>query len=124
MKTTGGLSHTEREGFIIMERYGSCVRLHPEKIEEYKRLHAAVWPQVLEMITRCHIRNYTIFLHDGWLFSYFEYTGDDFQQDMDRMAADPVTQEWWKVCTPCFDPECLPEKKAWWIGMEEIFHLD
>ena len=34
-----------------MKRYGSVIRLHPDKMDEYRRLHAAVWPDVLEMIS-------------------------------------------------------------------------
>ena len=45
-----------------MTRYGSVVRLHPDKVDEYKRLHVAVWPEVLAMIRECHIRNYSIYL--------------------------------------------------------------
>ena len=47
-----------------MKRYGSVIRLRPEKYEEYKKLHAAVWPGVLEMIHQCGIRNYTIYHKD------------------------------------------------------------
>lgn len=110
-----------------MKRYGSLIGLRPEKLEEYKRLHAAVWPEVLEKIKGCHIRNYSIFLRklpDGnhYLFSYFEYTGTDFDADAARMAADPKTQEWWTVCKPCQEP--LPDRAngEWWSSMEEVFH--
>ena len=83
-----------------MKRYGWVIGLHPEKVEEYKRLHAAVWPDVLKMIKACNIRNYSIYLRrldngKPYLFSYLEYTGNDFAADMARMAADPVTQRWW-----------------------------
>lgn len=44
-----------------MKRYGSIIGLTPEKILEYKNLHAAVWPEVLAMINSCNIRNYSIF---------------------------------------------------------------
>ena len=76
-----------------MKRYGMVLGLQPGKIEEYKKLHAAVWPDVLKMIKQCHIQNYSIYLHqldDGQhcLFSYFEYTGADFAADMAKMAAD------------------------------------
>jgi L-rhamnose mutarotase len=53
------------------------------------------------MISVCNIRNYTIYLKDNMLFSYFEYTGKDFDADMSKMAADPTTQKWWDVCKPC-----------------------
>lgn len=112
-----------------MTRYGSVIGLRPEKLDEYKRLHAAVWPGVLAMIEQCHIRNYSIYLRkmpDGqhYLFSYFEYTGADFAADMARMAADPVTQQWWEVCKPCQQP--LPDRAPdeWWATMEEVFHHD
>ena len=89
-----------------MKRFGSVIGLRDDKLEEYKKLHAAVWPDVLKMIKQCHIQNYSIYLRklpDGqnYLFSYFEYTGDDFAADMAKMAADPTTQKWWSVCKPC-----------------------
>jgi len=112
-----------------MKRYGSVIGVREEKIEEYKRLHAAVWPEVLKTIEVCGIQNYTIYLRkmpDGknYLFSTFEYVGDDYQADMARMAADPKTQEWWSVCTPCQEPLEDRAEGEWWAGMEEVFHCD
>lgn len=105
-----------------MKRYGMVIRVRPERLEEYKRLHADPWPDVLKMITACHIRNYSIYHRDGWLFSYFEYHGDDFEADMAKMAADPVTQEWWKLCCPCQEPLDTRAPGQWWAPMEEVFH--
>ncbi len=103
--------------------------LRPEKLDEYVRLHAAVWPDVLKMIKKCHIRNYSIYLRklaDGrhYLFSYFEYTGADFSADMARMAADPATQKWWALCQPCQQPLEDRAPGEWWAAMYEVFHLD
>ena len=47
-----------------MQRMGQVIGLNAEKIAEYKRLHAAVWPDVLKMISGCNIRNYSIFLKE------------------------------------------------------------
>jgi L-rhamnose mutarotase len=112
-----------------MKRYGSVIGVREEKLEEYTKLHAAVWPEVLKMIRTCNIRNYSIYLRtmpDGkhYLFSYFEYHGADFAGDMARMAADPRTQEWWAVCKPCQEP--LPDRAEgeWWADMTEVFHCD
>ncbi len=103
--------------------------LRPEKANYYKKTHAAVWPQVLEKIKDCNVHNYSIFLQKiedkFYLFSYMEYTGDDYEADMQRMAADPVTQLWWKEMHPCQLP--LPqalEEGAVWANMEEVFHQD
>ena len=98
--------------------------VRPEKIEEYRKLHAAVWPDVLKTISLCNIRNYSIYLKDNFLFSYFEYTGNDFKADMDKMAADPVTQKWWDLCKPCQEPLESRAEGEWWAEMEEVFHYD
>jgi len=105
-----------------MKRYGSVIKVVPEKLEEYKRLHAAVWPGVLDMIKKCNIRNYSIYYKDGYLFSYYEYTGDDYAADMAMMAADPETQRWWSVCEPCQQPLETRAQGEWWAIMEEVFY--
>jgi L-rhamnose mutarotase len=107
-----------------MKRYGSVIRVWPEKFDEYKKLHAAVWPEVLKMIKDCNIRNYSIYHKDGYLFSYFEYIGTDFDADMKKMAADPTTQKWWDVCKPCQAPVSTRKPGEWWADMEEVFHCD
>lgn len=78
-----------------MQRYGSVIGIHPEKITENMRLQK-VWPYVLEIIKTCNISNYSIFLREPeyLLFSYFEYHGSDFAKDMAHMAAEPGTQVW------------------------------
>ena len=107
-----------------MERHGSVLRVQPGKLEEYKAYHAKVWPEVLKTIYDCHIRNYSIYHKDGYLFSYFEYVGEDFQADMDKMAADPKTQEWWAIMEPLQDPLETRAEGEWWAEMEEVFHTD
>ncbi|NCB00499.1 MAG: L-rhamnose mutarotase [Clostridia bacterium] len=107
-----------------MIRYGQIIQVKPEKLERYKELHAAVWPEVLAMITACNIRNYSIYYRDGQLFAYFEYHGSDFTQDMAKMAADPDTQRWWAECMPCQQPISTAVADEWWVNMEEVFHCD
>ncbi len=109
-----------------MQRMGQVIGLNADDIAEYKRLHAAVWPDVLKMITACNIRNYSIFLKEpeNLLFAYFEYHGTDFSADMARMAADKTTQDWWAVCMPCQAPLSTRAEGEWWAGMEEVFHHD
>lgn len=108
----------------MMKRYGDVIKVKLEKLEEYKKLHASVWPDVLKTIYECNIRNYSIYYRDGYLFSYFEYIGEDYQGDMAKMAADPVTQDWWAVCKPCQQPVETAATEEWWAPMEEVFHCD
>ncbi len=100
------------------------IRLKREMEEHYRELHNAVWPEVLEQIRRSGISNYSIYLKDGYLFSYFEYDGDDFEGDMRMMAQDAKTQEWWKLTDPCQEPVGSRKENEWWASMEEVFHLE
>ena len=107
-----------------MKRYGMLLRVRPERFEEYREYHRAVWPEVLATIRACGIGNYSIFHKDGLLFAYFEYGGADFEADMARMAADPKTQEWWAVMMPMQEPLPTRAEGEWWANMEEIFHTE
>lgn len=112
-----------------VKRMGMVTGIKPDKIEYYKKLHAKTWPGVLKKLEECNIHNYSIYIQkigdQYFLFSYFEYTGVDYEVDMSRMAADSITQRWWKETDPTQIP--LPEaasKKQIWTNMEEVFHTN
>lgn len=109
-----------------MQRMGMVIGLDADRITEYKALHADVWPGVLKKISECHIQNYTIFLKEpeNLLFAYWEYHGEDFAADAALMAADPETQRWWAVCSPCQQPLDTRKEGEWWALMEDVFHHD
>ena len=107
-----------------MRRFGQLIRVKPEKFEEYRAYHTSVWPEVLNTIRLCNIRNYSIYHWQGQLFAYFEYHGVDFVADMAKMAADPKTQEWWDVMMPMQSPLPTRAEGEWWAEMEEVFHTD
>lgn len=99
------------------------IGIRPERIDDYKRLHADAWPGVLAQIRDSHIRNFVIYLREpeNLLFGHFEYHGDDLDADMAAMAADPVTQDWWAHTDPC--QTILPSARTGekWVYMEEVF---
>ena len=109
-----------------MKRMGHMIGVKPEVIAEYKRVHANVWPQVLARLTKSNITNFSIFLREpeNVMFSYWEYTGSDFAADDAAIAADPLTKDWWKLCSPMQAPLESRAKGEWWAPMEEVFHLD
>ena len=106
------------------QRYAGVVGLKPEMEAEYRRLHAEVWPGVLEALRRANVRNYSIFLRDGVLFSYMEYTGADYASDMAALAQDETTRDWWRLTAPCQQPVPTAEESQWWAPAEEVFHLE
>jgi L-rhamnose mutarotase len=107
-----------------MKRFGQLIGLRPEVLEEYKRYHAAVWPEILDAIRKAGIRNYSIFLFGGKLFAYFEYTGPDqeFEERMRELARAPRMREWWDIMDAMQEPVEGRQPGDWWANMEEVFH--
>lgn len=104
-------------------RHLQLVNVHPDKREEYLRLHAEVWPGVEARISASNITNYSIFIHGDLLVAYFEYSGTDYEADMALIAADPTTQQWWALTDPCQVPlaDALPD--TIWTEAREAWHL-
>lgn len=105
------------------KRVGMVIGIKPEMIDEYKRLHNAANPGVRDLLNKYHMNNFNIYLQqmpDGkWYeFGYYEYTGDDFESDMARLAKEPRNIEWLKLCDPMQIP--LPGANGW-TEMESVY---
>lgn len=109
-----------------MRRFGQVLGIREECIEEYKRYHERIWPEIERAIHRAGIRNYSIFLHGGQLFGYFEYVAPDDEYDarMQALAEAPRMREWWDVMEAMQVPEEGRAPGTWWSDMEEVFHQD
>jgi L-rhamnose mutarotase len=99
------------------------IGIKPEKIESYKELHAADNPGVRDLLRKYNMHNFSIFLTDidgKWYeFGYYEYTGDDYEGDMKKLAQEPRNIEWLKVC----DPMQIPLKgEESWKMMEQVYY--
>jgi len=104
------------------ERFGSLIKVRTEFEERYIILHKHTFPYVLKTIYESNIRNYSIFLLKGTLFSFYEYIGTNYQADMEKIGQDKTTQEWWKLTDPMQKPLENRKEGEWWAAMEEIFH--
>ena len=109
-----------------MQRMGRVITLKPDVIAEYKRIHAAVWPEILQAIRGSNVRNYTIFLKEpeNLLFAYWEYHGTDYAADMENIKRAPRMQEWWDITDPMQVPLETRKPGEWWADMEDVFHTD
>ena len=104
-----------------MERIGFTMRLLPGQEAEYRRHHAAVWPEMLAALRAAGARDYTIFIHGDDLFAYLEV--DDFAAFRASMAADPVNTRWQAEMASLIDPLIEPAT-GFHQRLEEIFHLE
>ena len=107
-----------------IKRVGMVIKIKPEHIEEYKALHADSNPGVRDLLVKANMRNFSIFLHkldDGnyYEFGYYEYTGNDFEADMAKLAKEDRNIEWLKVCDPMQIP--LQGYKGW-AEMEQVYY--
>ncbi|RJE22418.1 DUF718 domain protein [Aspergillus sclerotialis] len=111
-------------------RIAQLVHLKPSAVQAYKECHANVWPEVLQQIEECNIKDYSIYFdNDRTLFSTFKYVGNDFDGDMKRMRENPKVREWWAL-TDSMQESPIPravgsaEGPGWWKVLEEVFHKD
>ena len=111
-----------------MQRYAMIVGIKSEAIEEYERIHAEVWPEVLDNIRRHGITNYSIFRLGNTLFGYYEYVGNDWEADMADMQNDLKNVEWWAITDNMqyAVPEAADSDQPGnlWTFSKEVFHTD
>lgn len=105
-----------------MKRVGRIVKLKPQMKERYIKLHANPWPEVTKSINDCGIRNFSIYLKGELLFSYFEYIGDSYQEDMQKL--DMLTAEWLRETDQCQEPVAGAREDELWSVMDEIFYQE
>ncbi|WP_309119901.1 L-rhamnose mutarotase [Paenibacillus sp.] len=106
------------------KRIGSIVRLRDGCLDRYVQLHAEVWPELLELFRRHHVRNFTIFHRDGYLFSYKEYTGRDYEGDMAALMQKPLMQEWLRLTDACQEPWRQASPDVLWADGDAVFYME
>ena len=108
-----------------MKRYGMVIGVRPEKLEEYKRLHAAVWPEILRLLTEAAcaatIRSSR---RTSCCSATSNITATILKPAFQRMNAEPIVKEWYAVCEPCQVPLATRKPGEWWAEMAEVFHME
>ena len=106
-----------------MRRYGRIIKIKPDKLEKYKKLNSEIWPEIVKAIHQYKLQNFSIFHKNGLLFSYFEYIGEDFENDTKKMASVPEIKKWLNITDKMQDPLESRLPGEWWEFLDEIFHL-
>jgi len=110
-------------------RFGLVIGVKEEKLKYYNKLHANPWPSINQALRDSNISNYSIYLtqmDDGkwYLFAYYEYTGEDYEADMKKIAENKEVQRWWKETDPCQIPLENRKEGEWWKAMKEVYRLE
>ena len=106
-----------------MKRHCFVLRVKPERLDEYRERHRAVWPEMLDALRQTGWRNYSLFLRpDGLLVGYVEC--ENFEASRAAMLETEVNARWQTEMREFFlglggagaDERMLP--------LEEVFHLE
>ena len=121
----GNTNKVKHEG---VRYFGSVIELKGKKEKRYRELHANVWEDVLAAIAKANIHNYHIYLAElggkKYLFSHFEYTGNNMRADFDIMAADKTTREkWWPITDNCQERIPGTPEGLQWMPLESLMQI-
>jgi L-rhamnose mutarotase len=98
------------------------LRVRPDRLDEYRERHRAVWPAMRQALRETGWRNYSLFLtDDGLLVGYLET--EDWEAALRGMEAQEVNARWQSEMAEFFeDLDGRPDESM--RPVPEIFHLD
>ncbi|MGI5466801.1 L-rhamnose mutarotase [Streptomyces sp. CA-132043] len=106
-----------------MQRVCFLLKVRPERLDEYRRRHAEVWPDMLAALSAAGWHNYSLFLReDGLLVGYLET--HDFAAAQEVMAATDVNARWQAEMAPFFETLDGVRPDEAMRPLTEVFHLD
>jgi L-rhamnose mutarotase len=107
-----------------MKRISFLLKVRPEKIQEYKAHHTAVWPEMRAALQRSGWHNYSLFIRpDGLLVGYVE-TPESFGAALQAMAGEEVNTRWQEFMAPFFEGVAGAHADQMMVELEEVFHLE
>ncbi|HEY8917728.1 MAG TPA: L-rhamnose mutarotase [Chitinophaga sp.] len=97
------------------------MHLKPGFAEEYRRRHAAIWPELQQLLKHSGIHDYTIFLDEAThtLFAVQQQSGTGSSQDL---GAHPIVQRWWAYMADIMDTH--PDNSPISTPLTEMFHME
>ncbi|MGH9529264.1 MAG: L-rhamnose mutarotase [Terriglobales bacterium] len=105
-----------------MKRICFVLQVRPELLDEYKRWHHAVWPEMLAALRETGWNNYSLFLReDGLLVGYLET--EDFERARAAMAVRDVNNRWQREMAGFFVQPAGQSPDLAMEPLEEVFHL-
>ena len=107
-----------------MKRVGFLLKVKQDRIEEYKAHHRAVWPEMLDALSRNGWHNYSLFMReDGLMFGYFE-AEESFAAALEGMSKEEVNTRWQDMMSPFFEIPEGAHPDSMMVELEEEFHVE
>lgn len=104
-----------------MQRFAFKMKLKPGAIEEYKRRHDAIWPELAALLRKSGIGDFSIFFDpdSDVLFAVQKQAGSASSQDL---GSTEIVRRWWDHMADIM--ETNPDRSPVSIPLREVFHLD
>lgn len=104
-----------------MKRFAFKMKLRPGFKEEYLKRHDEIWPELVELIKKAGVSDYSIFLDEetNILFAVQKQSGDGSSQNL---GSNPVVQKWWAYMADLMDTN--PDNSPVTIPLEEVFYME
>jgi L-rhamnose mutarotase len=104
-----------------MGRYAFRLRIKSDRIQEYEQAHKRVWPELLSVIERAGISDYSIFRYGVDLFFYMR--ADDFDLSWEEIEKSEINTLWQAEMAPLFDEPLPAAPGERFPMMREVFYL-
>jgi L-rhamnose mutarotase len=103
------------------KRYAFMLRLRPGAAPAYEEAHRAVWPEMLSLLKRAGISEYSIYRRDELLI--LALRANDFETTWRQIENDPVNLRWQAAMSPYFAPVEGLRPGERFAMLEEVFYL-
>lgn len=103
-----------------MAKQAFKMKLKRGQKEEYKRRHAAIWPELIKLLHDNGVSDYSIFFDEETdiLFAVQNQDGETSSQDL---GDNPIVRKWWAYMADIMDTN--PDKSPVSIPLEEVFYM-
>jgi L-rhamnose mutarotase len=104
-----------------MERVAFCLRLHKGMGEAYDEAHRKVWPEMMALLKRAGISEYSIFRRDELLV--LSMRADNFDRAWNQIEQDPINKRWQQTTAPYFEAMEPLRPGERFPMMQEVFYM-
>ncbi|HUI71128.1 MAG TPA: L-rhamnose mutarotase [Spirochaetia bacterium] len=104
-----------------MTRFAFKMRLKPGYVEEYKRRHDAIWPELAALLRKTGVADYSIFFDEetNTLFAVQKQSRSASSQDL---GTNEIVRRWWDYMSDIMDTN--PDKSPVSIPLREVFWME
>jgi len=104
-----------------MKKIAFRMRLEPGCLDEYRRRHDTIWPELVALLRDAGVRDYSIH-YDAETGALFATLWRETEHGMDRLPHEPVMRHWWDSMAPLMETHADFSPVS--VSLTTVFHLN